>query len=715
MNNVEISKFFEETARALDYVAAEPEIVAQFAEVARRVGALDVPLEVFANASESQRSAAELARVLKTFFSDVNSELVVEIRELIATGTTRLRQELEREVSPAAFRLLRLKSLEPDDVLFLREVMGIRDVATLRIAAQRGDLSGSEFFWPEQESEILSEIQRREEERVLRRNAEPSSSEKASDAEIFAFSAADSELAVDDAGTMFLANADALGSFVVQALENGFKKAGTRQPNEMFNDAARDANNLAFFAQIAEFGRRIWRFLASSSKSSASPTESRANDFSGGVVQKNVAGRDFFRPWTRIEKVGALARRDDRVAQLDFLLETDAPERAFEAVKTAPFVRTVLKETSRFLVVELDGSAFDLPFNGRPTPNAALRFVASSKLAFGARELATTATPEHWRALRERAEQRGWNLTSFGLYDGPTRIASRTPERVYERLQIPFVPADLRTNRVEWSWIDAGTPDLTTLDDLRGDMHMHTTFSDGTGDFDEMVAEARRLGLDYIALTDHTQNVKPIVNGMDDAELLRYWSLIDELNRKLQDSGVDFRVLKGVEVDILSDGRLDLKDETLARADWVVASVHFGSDDSSRRLRRRYLAALRHPAVDVVAHPTGRTIGTKGPMKIDVEFLCETAAEYGKFLELNAQPRRLDLDVDGLIAAKKAGVPIVISTDAHSPSHLEYLRFGVEQARRAGLTRADVANARPLTELLRWRDERRANAPAFAK
>ena len=213
-----------------------------------------------------------------------------------------------------------------------------------------------------------------------------------------------------------------------------------------------------------------------------------------------------------------------------------------------------------------------------------------------------------------------------------------------------------------------------------------------------MVAEARRLGLDYLAATDHTKNVVS-VGGMNDAEFARYWDYIDELNGVLRREGIDFRVLKGAEVDILDDGSLDLKDETLARADWIVASLHFGLDQSPERLRRRYEGAFRNPFVDAIGHPTERIIGVKAPMGVDVDFLVDSAARFGKCLELNSQPRRLELNVDGLIAAKKAGVSVVISTDAHAPAHLSYLRFGVEQARRAGLTRSDVANARSFVEL----------------
>jgi DNA polymerase (family 10) len=219
-----------------------------------------------------------------------------------------------------------------------------------------------------------------------------------------------------------------------------------------------------------------------------------------------------------------------------------------------------------------------------------------------------------------------------------------------------------------------------------------------------MVAEARRLGRDYLAATDHTKNVVS-VGGMNDAEILRYWDYIDELNGVLRREGIDFRVLKGAEVDILDDGSLDLKDETLAQADWIVASLHFGFDQSAERLRRRYEGAFRNPFVDAIGHPTERQIGMRKPMEVSVEFLVESAARFGKCLELNSQPRRLDLGVDGLIAAKKAGVPIVVSTDSHAPAHLAYLRFGVEQARRAGLTRADVANARSFAELTELRAE----------
>jgi DNA polymerase (family 10) len=209
-----------------------------------------------------------------------------------------------------------------------------------------------------------------------------------------------------------------------------------------------------------------------------------------------------------------------------------------------------------------------------------------------------------------------------------------------------------------------------------------------------MVAAARGRGLKYIAITDHSKRVS-MANGLDGKRLRQQWRQIDALNEKL--SG--FRVLKGVEVDILERGGLDIEDEVLAEADWVVASVHYGQNQKADQITKRIVDALANPHISAIAHPTGRIINRRKSYEVDLEAVFETAHKHGKLLELNSNPARLDLDDINCLAAKRHGVPIVISTDAHSPLGLEVLRFGILQARRAGLTKADVANTRPWTQM----------------
>ena len=209
-----------------------------------------------------------------------------------------------------------------------------------------------------------------------------------------------------------------------------------------------------------------------------------------------------------------------------------------------------------------------------------------------------------------------------------------------------------------------------------------------------MAEAARQRGLRYIAITDHSKRVS-MANGLDAKRLQAEWMEID----RLQADYDDLLILKGIECDILEKGGLDLPDDILADADWVIASLHYGQQQPAEQINARLLEAVAHPHVDIIAHPTGRLINRREPYAVDIEQLLKAAAQHGKMLEINANPARLDLDDVHAAAARRYGIPLVISTDAHSTDGLDVMRFGVLQARRAGLTAADVANTRPWDEL----------------
>jgi DNA polymerase (family 10) len=317
--------------------------------------------------------------------------------------------------------------------------------------------------------------------------------------------------------------------------------------------------------------------------------------------------------------------------------------------------------------------------------------------SFGAAWLYFTGSKQHNIVLRGRAKDRGLKLNEYGLFRGEKLVAGKTEKDVYAALDLPWFPPEIREARREFEWAEAGKlPKLIELGDILGDLHMHTDETDGKNTLDEMVAAARARGLKFIAITDHSQRVS-MANGLTPARALKQWETIDRLNAKLH----GFRVLKGIEVDILEKGGLDLPDDVLARADWVVASVHYGQNQSREQITKRIVDALRHPAVSAIAHPTGRLLNRRKPYDVDLDAVFQAAKEAGKFLELNANPSRLDLNEVHCAAAKEHGIPIVISTDAHSTLDLDKMRYGVLQARRAGLTKADVVNTRP------WNDVRK--------
>jgi DNA polymerase (family 10) len=266
---------------------------------------------------------------------------------------------------------------------------------------------------------------------------------------------------------------------------------------------------------------------------------------------------------------------------------------------------------------------------------------------------------------------------------------------LYRAIDLPWFPPEIREARKEFEWAAQGKlPKLVELEDIRGDLHMHTTESDGQDSLEAMIDAAQSRGLEYIAITDHSKRVS-MANGLNGDRLRQQWKLIDKLNAKL----CGFRVLKGVEVDILEKGPLDIEDEVLAEADWVVASVHYGQNQPREQITARVVGAIKNPHVSAIAHPTGRLINRRKAYELDLDAVFQAASDYGKLLELNSNPARLDLDDVQCAAAKARGIPIVISTDAHSTQGLAVIRYGILQARRGGLTKADVANTRPWDEM----------------
>jgi DNA polymerase (family X) len=320
--------------------------------------------------------------------------------------------------------------------------------------------------------------------------------------------------------------------------------------------------------------------------------------------------------------------------------------------------------------------------------------------------------------LRGMAKDRGLRINEYGVFrsspvaadsddgadepdyknvDSPLYVAGRTEEEVYSTLELPWFPPEVREARQEFAWAAAGAlPDLIELTDLQGDLHMHTTASDGKATLREMVVAARQRGLSYIAITDHSPRVS-MARGLNSERLREQWEDIDRVNREF----VDFKVLKGIECDILEKGGMDLPDDVLAEADWVVASVHYGQQQSREQITERILGAIENPHVSIVAHPTGRLIGRRDPYAVELEKVFAAAARHGTMMEINANPARLDLDDVAVAAAKRHGIPIVISSDAHSVGGLDVLRYGVLQARRGGLTAEDVANTRPWPKFMK--------------
>ncbi len=389
----------------------------------------------------------------------------------------------------------------------------------------------------------------------------------------------------------------------------------------------------------------------------------------------------------RLEVAGSYRRGRDTIGDLDFLAVSSQPEIVMDRFAAFPDAAGVIGRGPTKISLRLaDGLQVDLRVVPAESFGAALQYFTGSK--------------DHNIVVRGRAKDRGLKINEYGVYrvEGKqeTLVAGATEEDVYATLDLPWFPPELREARREFDWAAAGAlPQLVELADLRGDLHMHTTETDGKATLEEMVAAAQTRGLEYIAITDHSKRVT-MARGLDAERLRDQWRAIDKLNKRLR----GFRVLKGIECDILEKGDLDLDDDVLSEADWVVASVHYGQNQPREQITKRIVDALANPHVSAIAHPTGRLINRRKAYEVDLQAVFRAAREHGKILELNANPRRLDLDDVACATAKSVGVPIVISSDAHSTGGLDVLRYGILQARRGGLTKADVANARPLEELL---------------
>ena len=390
---------------------------------------------------------------------------------------------------------------------------------------------------------------------------------------------------------------------------------------------------------------------------------------------------------TACEPVGSVRRRCETVGDVDLSAAADRLDEgggaaALDAFCGHPLVAETLVRDDRTARVRLATEP------GRPTE---AELVVNAPAAWGAGLMLGTGGKPHLAALRQFAGARGLRLTDDGLVTAAGEaLDSATEAAVYRGLGLHPIPPELRegAETIEAA-VRGPLPALVELSDLRGDLHMHTTASDGAGSIREMAAAAAARGLSYIAITDHSQRVT-MANGLDAPRLRAHWRAVDAAN--VTTRGV--RILKGIECDILEDATLDLPDDVLAEADWVVAVLHYGLTQPREQIMKRLFCALDSPHVDCVGHPSGRLIGKRPGADIDWDDFLDRAAATGTLLEINAAPERLDLSAEHARAAAARGIPIVVNTDAHAPSAVGAAGWGVYQARRAGLTADQVANTR---------------------
>lgn len=383
-----------------------------------------------------------------------------------------------------------------------------------------------------------------------------------------------------------------------------------------------------------------------------------------------------------VEVAGSFRRRRDTVGDLDVLVTASRSSDVMQRfLRYGEAEETVSQGKTRSTVRLRSGLQVDL----RVVP----------QVCFGAALYYFTGSKDHNIAVRKLAQKKKLKINEYGVFKGNERIAGRTETKVFDSVGLPFIAPELRENRGEIEAASKGRlPKLIELDDIRGDLHCHTKASDGHHSLEQMARAAQAKGYEYLAISDHTRHVS-VAHGLDSTRLKKQIAAIDRLNEKLG----GLVLLKSAEVDILEDGSLDLPDAVLKQLDFTVCAVHYQFDLSRKRQTERVLRAMDNPYFNILAHPTGRLINARAPCDIDLEQVMQAAIERGCFLELNAHPERLDLNDAHCKRAHDIGLRLSIGTDAHGASDLEFMRYGIGQARRGWLEPVDVMNTRSLSAL----------------
>ncbi|MFB6263051.1 MAG: DNA polymerase/3'-5' exonuclease PolX [Bradymonadaceae bacterium] len=404
--------------------------------------------------------------------------------------------------------------------------------------------------------------------------------------------------------------------------------------------------------------------------------EERAGDFFDlldGVDETN-----------RVVIAGSFRRRKETVGDLDVLVTCDDAEPVMEAfVEFEDVDEVVSRGETRSTIVTRGDFQVDLRVVPDESYGAALHYFTGSK--------------SHNIACRERAVERGYKLNEYGVFDADSdeRLGGESEEEVYELLEMEYVEPELRENRGELEAAEEGTlPELVEYDELRGDLHAHTTASDGRNTVETMAEAAARRGLEYLAITDHSQAVS-VTGGLDAAKLTDHADAI----RSVDETVDGIELLTGCEVDILEDGSLDLPDDALAELDVVICAIHSGFDLDAGEQTDRIVSALENPHTAILGHPSGRMIHEREAYDVHMETVIEAAVDFGVALEIDSQPNRLDLDDVHCQRAREAGATFVVSSDAHSTDQLDYLRWGVDQARRGWLEADDILNTRSVEDV----------------
>jgi len=460
-------------------------------------------------------------------------------------------------------------------------------------------------------------------------------------------------------------------------------RALSEQLNVRDLEGLKKAAQSGAMASLRGFGPKMQeQVLQSLAQLERRPAERTLYADAAAVVEKLLAHLRKNRALERVEPAGSFRRRRETVGDLDLLAISGKPAPVMEQLISFPGVAEVVARGETKTSVALNGGL-----------QVDLRVVPAH--SYGAAMVYFTGSQAHRIALRRRAIRQGLLLNEYGLYRDGVAIAGATEEEVYAALGLKSIPPELREDRGEIDAAEAGKlPALIERGDLRGDLHTHTTYTDGRASVEQMAKAARGRGLEYIAITDHSQRLA-MTHGLDPKRLAEQWREIERVEKRL--GGI--RLLRGIEVDILEDGSLDLPDEVLGELDWVVASVHYKLKQDPAEMTQRLITAIGNPYVDVIGHPSGRLLNRREPSEFDLAEVLRVAREEGCAMEINSQADRLDLTDGACLIAKHAGVKLVLSTDSHHPRDFAMVEYGLNQARRGWIEAGDVLNTRPLKQL----------------
>jgi DNA polymerase (family 10) len=381
---------------------------------------------------------------------------------------------------------------------------------------------------------------------------------------------------------------------------------------------------------------------------------------------------------------GSLRRMKETIGDVDILVSSLKPKAVSNAFVKLPEVQNVLnKGVTKSSIVTKDGIQMDL------------RVVKPE--SYGSAQHYFTGSKAHNIRIRSLGIDRGLKVNEYGVFKGKKSVSGKTEEEVFKSVGLPYIPPEMRE---DWGEIEAAQkkklPHLIELKDIKGDLHIHSNWTDGRSTIEEMAQAARKMGYEYIALCDHSPTIG-ITNGLTPERIKKRKREIDEVNRKLK----GFKVLNGAEVDIRSNGKMDFEDDILKELELVVGAVHTKFSQPKEEMTRRIIQAIENPHVHIIAHPTGRLLGKRDPYEVDMDKLLDAAKANGKIMELNAFPDRLDLNDLHCRKAREKGVKIAISTDSHWTEHLHWIKYGIATARRGWLEPEDVVNTLPLEKLLK--------------